>query len=125
MVDPTGSIRFRGTYVQKTEDGLIPAQSFVLGASDGAWYHTTSAISTVRGFRTWIDTSGVPSGAKISFVMDGVDDGGVTGIGLTDSESREPQDVYDLNGRKIRSGGDTRGLAKGVYVVNGKKFVLR
>lgn len=124
-VDPTGSIRFRGTYVQKKEEGLIPAQSFVLGASDGAWYHTTSAISTVRGFRTWIDTSGVPAGAKISFVMDGVDDGGVTGIGLTDSESREPQDVYDLNGRKIRSGGDTRGLAKGVYVVNGKKFVLR
>lgn len=124
-VDPSGSIRFRGTYVLKNEEGLIPAQSFVLGASDGAWYHTTSPISTVRGFRTWIDTSGVPAGAKISFVVDGVDDGDVTGIGLTENDSRESQDVYDLNGRKIRSGGDTCGLAKGVYVVNGKKFVLR
>ena len=36
----------------------------------------------------------------------------------------EPMDVYDLRGNKVRSKvTDLRGLAKGIYIINGKKGI--
>ncbi len=48
---------------------------------------------------------------------------GATGIQGILTESR-PSDVYDLRGRKVRSGATSlEGLPKGIYIVNGKKNV--
>ena len=53
--------------------------------------------------------------------------GGVTGIEGIEGvvSSKNSQKLYDLNGRLIRSNGNTEGLAKGIYIVNGKKVVIR
>lgn len=121
---------FKGSYIQKNEENLIPAGSFVLGASDGKWYHTTSAINSIKGFRAWLDTSELSEEtlAKLSFSFNGVVDGGVTAIdGVEISKPATPfsQNVYDLNGRIVNTKGNVDGLAKGIYIVNGKKVVIK
>lgn len=124
-VQDVGGVSFRGTYIRKTEEGLMPKGSFVLGGNDGRWYHTTSAINTVGGFRSWIDTSNIPLGSKITFSLDGVEDGDVTGIGIIGCEGvPERQSIYSLDGRKMREGQNLNGLAKGIYLINGKKKVI-
>lgn len=121
---------FKGSYIQKTEDNLIPAGCFVLGASDGRWYHTNSAINSIKGFRAWLDASELSQKtlAKLSFSFNGVQDGGVTAIdGVEISKPATPfsQNVYDLNGRIVNTKGNVDGLAKGIYIVNGKKVVIK
>ena len=122
---------FKGSYVQKKNvPGLIPAGSFVLGASNGEWYYTDENINTIKGFRAWLDASQVPAEAKakLSFSFNGVVDGGVTAIdGVEVSKPATPfsQNVYDLNGRIVNTKGNVDGLAKGIYIVNGKKVVIK
>lgn len=128
--DPLEHLYFKGSYVKKTADGLIPAGSFVLGASDGKWYHTKDKIDTIKGFRAWLDTSDLSQKtlAKLSFSFNGVVDGGVTAIdGVEVSKPATPfsQNVYDLNGRIVNTKGNVDGLAKGIYIVNGKKVVIK
>ena len=129
--DELGTLTFKGTYINQTST-IIPAGSFLLG-SDGKWYHTQKKAYAVKGFRTWIEPSSVASSeAKIGFCIDGVEEevgemGGVTGIEGIEGvvSSKNSQKLYDLNGRLIRSNGNTEGLAKGIYIVNGKKVVIR
>lgn len=129
--DALDSLYFKGSYVKKENvQGLIPAGSFVLGASDGKWYHTDKAIDTIKGFRAWLDASKVSQKtlAKLSFSFNGVVDGGVTAIdGVEVSKPATPfsQNVYDLNGRIVNTKGNVDGLAKGIYIVNGKKVVIK
>ena len=124
------SLSFKGSYVKNETNGVIPAGSFVLGASDGKWYHTTSDINSIKGFRSWLDASAVPAEtlAKLSFSFNGVVDGGVTAIdGVVVDKPATPfsQNVYDLNGRIVNTKGNVDGLAKGIYIVNGKKVVIK
>lgn len=125
------ALNFRGTYLWKDQTGIIPAGSFVLGASDGKWYHTTSPINSVKGFRTWMDTSDLSNEAikNISFSINGVTDGSATtsidGVEIGRPLSPNAMNVYDINGRMVRNDGTTDGLVKGLYIVNGKKVVIR
>ena len=49
-----------------------------------------------------------------------------TGISIIPTNDTKSQDVYDLNGRKVRSGSTSLdGLPRGIYIVGGKKVVVR
>ena len=50
-------------------------------------------------------------------------DGDGTGISAIESASEQPQAVYSLNGTYM--GSDVKSLAKGLYIVQGKKIVVR
>lgn len=56
-------------------------------------------------------------------------DGETTGIedlsSVTDDASEKADGVFNLNGQKVADGTSTEGLAKGIYVVGGKKIVVR
>lgn len=121
--DYTGLQHF-GTYVYKTQ--VAPSESFLLG-TDGSWHLTAKAMD-VRGFRTWIETTKAEEGANITFSINGVvEDGGVVtgieGLEITNPAAPQSQNVYDLNGRVVSNNGSTEGLAKGIYIVNGKKVI--
>lgn len=50
---------------------------------------------------------------------------GTTGIGIINAEDVN-NDIYTIDGRLVRSkANNTSGLAKGVYIINGKKHVVR
>ena len=49
-----------------------------------------------------------------------------TGISIIPTNDTKSQDVYDLNGRKVRSGSTSLdGLPRGIYIVGGKKVVVK
>lgn len=115
----SAAIVFAGTYLKQQKDNLIPGGSFVL--NDGEWYHIINPISSAAGFRSWIDTSALPSSAKI---ICNIEDDGPASIEGIETDLEETFPVYDLFGRKIRENGNLQGLPKGIYIINGRKVVI-
>ena len=55
------------------------------------------------------------------------DDNSTTGIDevATPAKKQMPVAIYNLAGQLVRKGTSTEGLAKGIYVINGKKFTIQ
>ena len=86
----------------------------------------------LKAFRCWFEltdkTSGKPS--LVSLLIDGVEDS-TTGIAdihcSTDCTSykRGIEGVFNINGQMVRRSCSLEGLPKGMYVVDGKKIIIR
>lgn len=86
----------------------------------------------LKAFRCWFEltakTSGKPN--QVSLLIDGVEDS-TTGIadihGSTDCTSykRGIDGVFNINGQMVRRSCSLEGLPKGMYVVDGKKIIIR
>ena len=83
----------------------------------------------LKAFRCWFELNN--SSAKfISLLINGVEDS-ATGIddihGGTDCTSykRGIDGVFNMNGQMVRRGSSLEGLPKGLYVVNGKKIIIK
>ena len=88
----------------------------------------------LKAFRCWFELTdnasagGTPS--QVSLLIDGVEDS-TTGIddihGNTDCTSykRGIEGVFNMNGQMVRRSCSLEGLPKGMYVVNGKKIIIR
>lgn len=128
--DEDGNLQHVGTYV-KVAENAIPKDTYIL--SKGKWYYNTVAVTSVKGFRGWIATNvEKATESKMTFVIDGVEEevGGQTtaidAIGADQSANgRSAKGIYSLSGQKISDGTATDGLGKGVYIVGGKKVVIK
>lgn len=85
----------------------------------------------LKAFRCWFElTNTSAEGKRVSLLIDGVEDS-TTGIddihGSADCTSykRGIDGVFNMNGQMVRRGCSLEGLPKGLYVVNGKKIVIR
>ena len=88
----------------------------------------------LKAFRCWFElTTNTPAEGKpsqVSLLIDGVEDS-TTGIddihGSTDRTSykRGIEGVFNMNGQMVRRSCSLEGLPKGMYVVNGKKIIIR
>ena len=87
----------------------------------------------LKAFRCWFElnpAAGDTTGKSISLLIDGVEDS-TTGIddihGTTDCTSykRGIEGVFNMNGQMVRRSCSLEGLPKGMYVVNGKKIIIR
>lgn len=105
-------------------DNLIGSYFF----DNGNMYHSKKSSRGLRGFSCWFKMAeGAPSALK--FTLDGVSQG-TTGIEdiLADYEqpvSRFANGIYNLNGQLVKQGNSTAGLPSGMYIVNGKKCIVR
>ena len=133
----TVQVQFVGTYVSDDKnEKSIPANSYVLAGKDtenakaGDWYYRTVSTFT-KGFRGWLQPVGDNSNAKqLEYSVDGevhYADYNTTGIqGIVDDLNARESNIYNLNGQLVRANATSRdGLAKGVYVQNGKKFIVK
>lgn len=124
-------IKMVGTYVSKTGTDVqptIPAYSYIL--SDGIWYYHTKGVKNVKGLRGWIQTNANPSSSGTKFVINGVEEGEATAIeGIESSmevSKRINSNIYNLNGQLVRSNSvSAEGLDKGIYIIGGKKVVVK
>ena len=94
----------------------------------GNMYHSTKRARGLRGFSCWFKPVNGKS-QNASFTLDGVSQG-TTGIEdiLADYEqpvSRFANGIYNLNGQLVKQGNSTAGLPSGLYIVNGKKCIVR
>ena len=88
----------------------------------------------LKAFRCWFElTDNASAGGKpsqVSLLIDGVEDS-TTGIadihGSTDCTSykRSIDGVFNMNGQMVRRSCSLEGLPKGMYVVDGKKIIIR
>ena len=88
----------------------------------------------LKAFRCWFELPGNTSSegklSRVSLLIDGVEDS-TTGIadihGSTDRTSykRCIEGVFNMNGQMVRRSCSLEGLPKGIYVVNGKKIIIR
>ena len=84
----------------------------------------------LKAFRCWFELDNSSTAKSISLLIDGVEDS-TTGIddihGSTDCTSykRGIEGVFNMNGQMVRRSCSLEGLPKGMYVVNGKKIIIR
>ncbi len=88
----------------------------------------------LKAFRCWFELTGNASAggkpSQVSLLIDGVEDS-TTGIddihGSTDCTSykRGIEGVFNINGQMVRRSCSLEGLPKGMYIVNGKKIIIR
>lgn len=88
----------------------------------------------LKAFRCWFELTGNASAggkpSQVSLLIDGVEDS-TTGIddihGSTDRTSykRGIDGVFNINGQMVRRSCSLEGLPKGMYIVNGKKIIIR
>lgn len=104
-------VKHIGTYTEKKVEN-------VYGYANGKF--VKAKTGTVSPFRTYIEmpnTASAPKAFNISFE----EGGSTTGINQTTAAENSSNAVYNLQG--IRMGNDLNGLAKGIYIVNGKKVI--
>ena len=121
---PTEHIYYKGQYVKAN----IPAKSYAFAKGD--LYHIASELP-MKGFRCWIEESADPTvKSNLSFRIEGLDESEATvidGVEISDNPTNgDDNRVYNVSGQYVGTGADTfNALPKGVYVVNGKKVVVK
>ena len=125
--DGTWNITNKGHILDRRED-LKNCYFF----DNGKMYHSKDRARGLRGFSCWFkptnNNNNTPSSVKLT--LDGVTQSGTTGIEdiLADYEqpvSRFANGIYNLNGQLVKQGNSTAGLPSGMYIVNGKKCIVR
>lgn len=106
-------------------DNLIGSYFF----ANGKMYHSDKRVRGLRGFSCWFKP--VPGTTQsVKFTLDGVTQSGTTALDdiFANGEqtvSRFANGVYNLNGQLVKQGNSTAGLPSGMYIVNGKKCIVR
>lgn len=127
-------VKFVGTYVKCFDaNNMIPANSYVLngngnGGAKGLWYYRTVPTKT-KGFRGWLEPANDLPSKGFEYEIEGVVDqvnGDVTAIEGIEAEQQHNANIYNLNGQLVRQGAtSTEGLPSGLYIVGGKKVVVK
>ena len=119
-------------YQFENDGTIIEGRDKLIGSyffANGKMYHSDSRVRGLRGFSCWFKPAeGAQENAQ--FTLDGVTQSGTTALDdiFTDGEqpvSRFAQGVYNLNGQLVKQGNSTAGLPSGLYIVNGKKCIVR
>lgn len=100
---------------------------------DGKIVHVPhNQVYGLKGFRCWFEVKGShPIAAAPRLEIDGIIDD-ATSIddlnsqpSLFTSRHKGISGVFNLDGQKVREGESTQNLPKGIYIVNGRKVVVR
>jgi hypothetical protein len=131
--DTKQQVQFVGTYVKCFANDLIPAKSYVLngnneGGTAGLWYYRTVPTKT-KGFRGWLQSVQGQASKVFEYEIEGVVEqvnGNTTAIDGIEAAQQHSANIYNLNGQLVRQGAtSTEGLPSGLYIVGGKKLVVK
>jgi hypothetical protein len=107
-IQTVGNWQFVGTYAA----GNIPQGSFFF--SGNQLWEAEDDTNTIKGFRAWFTYNGANAARSLTFTVDET-----TGVADIDRETITNNRYYDLQGRKVVK------PTKGLYIVNGKKVVVK
>lgn len=116
FVEPTPASfndAFKGVYAHQSANGFY-------GIDADGNLHKGGASATINAFHAYYQSADGAAPAKISF------DGEAAGIdAVTTTTTSANGAVYDLSGRRVATNLAAAKLAKGIYVVNGKKVAVK
>ena len=125
-----GSYKFTGSY----DRGTVKQYDYYFGTSGNLIQRKSSGKMELKPARAWLSSPSGPVGAKaLEIAFDNFDENTVIdGIefiidGVSENEnSFDSTSVYGVNGQIIRKNSTSlEGLPKGIYIVNGKKYVVK
>lgn len=85
----------------------------------------------LKAFRCWFELTGNKTSRNtLSLMIDGVEDSATSiddihGSSNSTSYKRGIEGVFNMNGQMVRRDNSLEGLPKGMYVVNGKKVIIK
>ena len=100
-----------------------PAGSYVM--SGGKMYHIPNDWTGLLG-TCWYITDLSQDGKTLQLMVNG--EGGTTDINGIVTElpgDNAHEGVYNINGQKVADGTSLKNLPKGIYIMNGKKYVIK
>ena len=116
-------VQFHGFYY---DPGAAPANAYVV--NNGDMYHLSSDWNNFVGTSWYVTITDAQGNAKaLSFSFDG--DSSTTAIenvaGQEDAAVQTDEFVYNLSGQRVGTRNNMSNLSSGIYVVAGKKFVVK
>lgn len=116
-------VQFHGFYYDR---GAAPDKAYVV--NNGNMYHLSSDWNNFVGTSWYVTIKDAQGNAKaLSFSFDG--DSSTTAIenvaGQEDATVQTDEFVYNLSGQRVGTRNDMSNLSSGIYVVAGKKFVVK
>ena len=124
--DENGVYKFNDHEIISGRDNLIGSYFF----DKGNLYYSSERVRGLRGFSCWFKSVNSSSATtKLNLYIDGVANG-TTGIdevafGVEEPTGKAAKGIYNMNGQLVSNGSDTTNLPAGMYIVNGKKCVVR
>lgn len=103
------------------EETTVPTDCYVLQNQDGnvAFYKVQEGtVITLGANKAYLDSSIDAGGAVKAFFM-GEEAGEATGIDTVDASAEKATEIYNLNGQRVSV------MTKGIYIVNGKKVLVK
>lgn len=102
-----------------------PAQSLAIGDygwNEGNLYHLKKA-HTMKGYRCWLTPTWASASQSQTTLSFGFGQGEVTGVETaTSAEQQGELKIFNLQGQRLSS---LEGVQPGIYIVNGKKMVVK
>lgn len=93
------------------------------------YYSSKDRVRGLRGFSCWFKPVDSSEHTKLNLYIDGVANGttGIDEVAFGDEEptGKAAKGIYNMNGQLVSNGSDTTNLPAGMYIVNGKKCVVR
>lgn len=123
-----GVYKFDDHTIIDGRDDLIGCYFFDRG---NLYYSSKNRKRGLRGFSCWFKpvNSSTPAPTKLNLYIDGVANGttGIDEVAFGDEEptGKAAKGIYNMNGQLVSNGSDTTNLPAGMYIVNGKKCVVR
>lgn len=116
-----GILKFTG-YFYWNPDGVNNA--YVV--SRGKMFYLTTPWKNLTGtmWKLEDDNNGGAKELSVDF-GDGDITNGISNITVEGENNVNATGIYNLNGQKVSDGTSTESLSKGIYIVNGKKYVVR
>lgn len=124
-----------GVYNFDKNYGIIGERDDLIGSyffHNGNLYRSDKRQRGLRGFSCWfkpVNSSSAPASTKLNLYIDGVANGttGIDEVAFGDEEptGKAANGIYNMNGQLVSNGSDTTNLPAGMYIVNGKKCVVR
>lgn len=123
-----------GKWIPSSRRGeIIPGYDDLVGSyffDNGNVYYSDTKVRGLRGFSCWFKPNKPNNNEAPAFYLDGVEqEAGLTAIGelIVGPEAAnrygKNNGVYNLQGQRV--GNTTEGLPSGIYIVNGRKHVVR
>ena len=110
-------LKFKGSYNNHQN---LDAGNYIW--NNGKLYHLTKANHWMKGYRCWLTPSWVNS-ENAKLITFGFGDGETTGVDVPFADiSTNNTKVYNLNGQRVDN---MLGVQPGIYIVNGKKVVVK
>ena len=123
--DNYGAYKFNDHYIISNRDDLKGSYFF----DRGNLYYSSERVRGLRGFSCWFKPVDSSAPTKLNLYIDGVANGttGIDDVAFGDEEptGKAAKGIYNINGQLVSNGSDTTNLPAGMYIVNGKKCVVR